>query len=360
MSMTVQGSFQLTGLINGDTFNGFLRVQGNPLLQVFTPGTDTVSPDFESMSADKQPTVVPVIRAASTGGVVVPQTYTWKYNGVELTFDGTTNLCTNSGMEGVFEKIASLQVTIDGDQYNLTALRVKKNLAAIGNYDNDRISFSGTIESGGNQITINEISTAVTIMEATGNSYYIQITASDESIDDENDTVTLTAHIYKSGIEVSDTSGYTFQWYKRGITDTAWGTSKTQVVTRDDVDSMLPVRCEVRLDGEVVGNGFTFVVDYTDPLYGRVDKTGISGNVVGPGDTATLTLVLVKRSTGATATGYTVTWTWHIRDNEGDDFTLTGKSGATFTGASCTVTYADIQRAGYGISGDFVGNVANA
>ena len=326
MSMTVQGSFQLTGLINGDTFNGFLRVQGNPLLQVFTPGTDTVSPDFESMSADQQPTVVPLIRAASTGGVVVPQTYTWKYNGVALTFSSSTNLCTNTGMEGVFEKIASLQVTVDGDQYNLPALRVKKNLAAIGNYDNDRISFSGTIESGGNQITINEISTAVTIMEATGNSYYIQITASDESIDDENDTVTLTAHIYKSGIEVSDTTGYTFQWYKRGITDTAWGTSKTQTVTRDDVDSMLPVRCEVRLDGEVVGNGFSFVVDYTDPLYGRVDKTGISGNVVGPGDTATLTLVLVKRSTSTTA----------------------------------TVTYADIQRAGYGISGDFVGNVANS
>ena len=60
----------------------------------------------------------------------------------------------DSGMEDVFEKIASLQVAVDGDQYNLPALRVKKNLAAIGNYDNDRISFSGTIESGGNQIVV--------------------------------------------------------------------------------------------------------------------------------------------------------------------------------------------------------------
>ena len=355
MSMTVQGSFELSALINGDTFDGILRVDGLPLFQVFMAGTDNFTPDFEATSADQQPTVYPVIRAASTGAVVTPQTYTWKYNGVELTF-GEDNLSTNGGMEGVFEKIASYAATVDTVEYTLPAIRVKKNLAAIGNYDNDRISFSCTLETNGSQININEIGTTVTIMEQTDNSYYIQITASDEAINDVGETVTLTAHVYKSGVEVLDTIGYTFQWYKRGITDTAWGTGKTRTVSHSDVNSMLPVRCEVKLDGNVVGNGFTYVVDYTDPLAARVDITGISGKVVAPGQTATLTAVLYKRSTGATATGYTKTWTWKTRDNSGNDFTLTGKSSATFTGESCSVSYQDIKDAGYGLTGDVICN----
>lgn len=353
----VQGVFELTGIINGDTFNGFLRVQGKPLLQVFFPGTDKVDPDFTKISTDQQPTVVPVIRAASTGGVIVPQTYTWKYNGVGLTFDGTTNLCTNAGMEGVFEKIASLAVTIDGDSYNLPALRVKKNLAAIGNYDNDRISFSGTIESGGNQITINEISTAVQIIESTGNSYALVIETSDMSLDSTSETITMTAKLYKEGVELSETTGYTFTWYKVGVTDTQFGTGKTKTVTRDDVNWMQQFRCDVSQGDNVLCTAFVTIMDNVDAYYASPEITGISGRVIAPGQTANVTMKIINRETDSVVSSTYLSWTWRVRDNKGHDFTLTGKSGATFTGDTFQVSHTDMQNAGYGMSFAYSCNV---
>ena len=348
--MKLEGGFTLIGLMDGTTVNGFLRVEGTPLVQRYNKGTSQFTPDFETLADNKKPTLVVILRDVSTGEIMTPQTITYKYNGVTLTF-GSDGLSTNSGMTGYFKKLDSYSATIGSQSYQLPALRVMKNLVPISGYDNDRISVSGTIEIGGQSIAFNELSKDVVIQESTGNAYDVII--SDDkggALTEAGESLTCTASLYKDGIEVTDYSGFTFQWVKLlGTGDTNWGTARTQKVTTGDIDNILKLRCDIKSGGSVVASGFTQITDYSDPYYVDFNITGITGNAIRSGETAVIKPVARKRSDGTD--GGVSSWNWNIRDNAGNAFTLTGKSGATFTAASASVTYEDIKRADMGLSG---------
>lgn len=348
--MKLEGGFTLIGLMDGTTVNGFLRVEGTPLVQRYNKGTSQFTPDFETLADNKKPTLVVILRDVSTGEIMTPQTITYKYNGVTLTF-GSDGLSTNSGMTGYFKKLDSYSATIGSQSYQLPALRVMKNLVPISGYDNDRISVSGTIEIGGQSIAFNELSKDVVIQESTGNAYDVII--SDDkggALTEAGESLTCTASLYKDGIEVTDYSGFTFQWVKLlGTGDTNWGTARTQKVTTGDIDNILKLRCDIKSGGSVVASGFTQITDYSDPYYVDFSITGITGNAIRSGETAVIKPVARKRSDGTD--GGVSSWSWNIKDNAGNAFTLTGKSGATFTAASASVTYEDIKRADMGLSG---------
>lgn len=348
--MKLEGGFTLIGLMDGTTVNGFLRVEGTPLVQRYNKGTSQFTPDFEALADNKKPTLVIILRDVATGEIMKPQTITYKYNGVTLTF-GSDGLSTNSGMTGYFKKLDSYSATIGSQSYQLPALRVMKNLVPISGYDNDRISVSGTIEIGGQSIAFNELSKDVVIQESTGNAYDVII--SDDkggALTEAGESLTCTASLYKDGIEVTDYSGFTFQWVKLlGTGDTNWGTARTQKVTTGDIDNILKIRCDIKSGGSVVASGFTQITDYSDPYYVDFNITGITGNAIRSGETAVIKPVARKRSDGTD--GGVSNWSWNIKDNAGNAFTLTGKSGATFTAASASVTYEDIKRADMGLSG---------
>lgn len=348
--MKLEGGFTLIGLMDGTTVNGFLRVEGTPLVQRYNKGTSQFTPDFEALADNKKPTLVIILRDVATGEIMKPQTITYKYNGVTLTF-GSDGLSTNSGMTGYFKKLDSYSATIGSQSYQLPALRVMKNLVPISGYDNDRISVSGTIEIGGQSIAFNELSKDVVIQESTGNAYDVII--SDDkggALTEAGESLTCTASLYKDGIEVTDYSGFTFQWVKLlGTGDTNWGTARTQKVTTGDIDNILKLRCDIKSGGSVVASGFTQITDYSDPYYVDFNITGITGNAIRSGETAVIKPVARKRSDGTD--GGVSSWSWNIKDNAGNAFTLTGKSGATFTAASASVTYEDIKRADMGLSG---------
>lgn len=348
--MKLEGGFTLIGLMDGTTVNGFLRVEGTPLVQRYNKGTSQFTPDFETLADNKKPTLVVILRDVSTGEIMTPQTITYKYNGVTLTF-GSNGLSTNSGMTGYFKKLDSYSATIGSQSYQLPALRVMKNLVPISGYDNDRISVSGTIEVGGQSIAFNELSKDVVIQESTGNAYDVII--SDDkggALTEAGESLTCTASLYKDGIEVTDYSGFTYQWVKLlGTGDTNWGTARTQKVTTGDIDNILKLRCDIKSGGSVVASGFTQITDYSDPYYVDFNITGITGNAIRSGETAVIKPVARKRSDGTD--GGVSSWSWNIKDNAGNAFTLTGKSGATFTAASASVTYEDIKRADMGLSG---------
>lgn len=348
--MKLEGGFTLIGLMDGTTVNGFLRVEGTPLVQRYNKGTSQFTPDFEALADNKKPTLVIILRDVATGEIMKPQTITYKYNGVTLTF-GSDGLSTNGGMTGYFKKLDSYSATIGSQSYQLPALRVMKNLVPISGYDNDRISVSGTIEVGGQSIAFNELSKDVVIQESTGNAYDVII--SDDkggALTEAGESLTCTASLYKDGIEVTDYSGYTFQWVKLlGTGDTNWGTARTQKVTTGDIDNILKLRCDIKSGGSVVASGFTQITDYSDPYYVDFNITGITGNAIRSGETAVIKPVARKRSDGTD--GGVSNWSWNIKDNAGNAFTLTGKSGATFTAASASVTYEDIKRADMGLSG---------
>ena len=351
---TISGNFTLTALIDGTTIESVLYNFGAPLIQFYTPGTETPTPDFEDMEANEQPLIAPVVRDQTTGSVLSDRLAdsTWKYNGVELAF-GSNNLSTNEGMEGVFERIPAGSVTIGSHTYNnVPCLRVKKNLVAIGNYDNDRITYSGTIEISGTPITVNEIGIDVTITETSRNKYVVLVDSGGDSwIDDETDEVTLTCTVYNSGQAVSDYSGFSFQWINKGAgeggSDENLGTARTQKVTRDMVDGSALIGVKVKNGSDEVGYGFATVRDRTDPYYAILTVSGIAGEHMRKGETAVFTPVVYRKNSNETFAGLVTSWTFYTYDSSGNAFNLTGNSSNAVTEPTLSVSYTDAQNAGY-------------
>lgn len=348
----LSSSFTLVGIIDGTTINGYVRVDNTPLVQRYNTGTNSFVPDFEKMAENSRPVVVPILRDASTGDVVTPNSIKFMYNGLELTFGGD-NLCTNEGLEGVFKKLVDYQAAVGSQSYSLPALRVMKNLVPISGYDNDRISVSGTVEVGGQSVPFNELSKEVIIQESTDNQYDVVISNDKGSaITEAGESLTERADIYKDGNKISDVSGFSFKWFKvTAESDVAMGTAQTQVIAASDVDNKQVVRCDVYQGDELLASGFDEISDFSDPYFVRMDITGIDGTAIRKGQTAIITPKAVKRSSGEEASGLVSSWTFRIQDNEGADFTLTGKESASFSGTNCQISYEDIKRAKMGISG---------
>lgn len=348
----LSSSFTLVGIIDGTTINGYVRVDNTPLVQRYNTGINSFVPDFEKMAENSRPVVVPILRDASTGDVVTPNSIKFMYNGLELTFGGD-NLCTNEGLEGVFKKLVDYQAAVGSQSYPMPALRVMKNLVPISGYDNDRISVSGTVEVGGQSVPFNELSKEVIIQESTGNQYDVVISNDKGSaITEAGESLTERADIYKDGNKISDVSGFSFKWFKvTAEGDVAMGTAQTQVIAASDVDNKQVVRCDVYQGDELLASGFDEISDFSDPYFVRMDITGIDGTAIRKGQTATITPKAVKRSSGEEASGLVSSWTFRIQDNEGIDFTLTGKESASFSGTNCQISYEDIKRAKMGISG---------
>nr|DAZ75397.1 MAG TPA: minor structural protein [Caudoviricetes sp.] len=354
--MRLDGVFTLIALMDGTTVNGTIRVEGTPLVQRYNEGTAVFIPNFETLAENNRPTVVVILRDISDGGVLVPNTIEFRYNDLLLTFD-SNGLSTNAGMVGFFKKIDAYSTTVGGATYKVPALRVMKNLVPISNYDNDRITVSGTVEIGGSSIEFKALSKEVVIQESTGNQYDVLITNNKGSqLLEDGESLTDTARIFKDGVEITDYTGFTFQWVKMlGDGETNWGTSRTQAVSTNDVDNVLKLRCDVKKDGSLVASGYDEITDFSDPYYTLFKFTGISGNVVKKGETATVTPVAAKRSTGKEEPSLIKTWTFSLKDNTGAAFVLTGKDSATFTGANAKITYEDMVRAKMGLSGTVSG-----
>lgn len=352
----VESGFSLIGLMDGTTLSGYIRVEGYPLNQRYTPSTGAFVPDFEAVGypEDKLPTAILIITNTSNGSVEIPQisTLVWKYNGIELKF-GADGLCTTSGLVGVFKRIDTRPTVVGGQTYNLPALQVRKNLATevISGLDNDRLSVSGTVEMDGNSISFAEISKEVIIQESTGNAYAINIEG-DRTITEDNTSVTQTCVIYKNENVLSDYTGITFKWEKIISTgNVTMGTSRTQVVTNNDVDSVLILRCTATIGEESQSlSAVVAITDASDPYEVQFNITGITGNCIRKNETALITPKVIRRSDSSEVVSVS-SWTWYIRDNKGNNFTLAGKDSHTFEAASASITYADIRRADMGISG---------
>lgn len=353
---TVQSYVRLIATSDGSTLAGTLRVDGMPLIQRYTEGTSRYSPDFESanvVESDK-PTVYPVIRDQATGKVLIPNSYTWKYNDVPITFN-SSGLSTNSGMAGMFKRIDNYNATIDGKPLGtssgLQALRVMKNLASATNHDNDRITLDGTVEfgGGGSSVSFKSLHKDVVIQQGDMNGVTISLSndyagAFTESVQSITEKVT----IYNDGTPVDEDNmgAYTYEWFV--YTPTAEvalknnSTTYTAKVVADDIGSYGVVCCRVSKDGAEVGTGYDNFVDYTDEYGVRWDITGVSGDKATPADTNIVVKPVVMRRRDGADAGLSPTWDWATYDNAGNAFKLTGQSAATFSAKSVTTNYNEI------------------
>lgn len=348
----IQGGFSITALMDGTTINGFVRVENMPLAQRYTKGSDKFTPDFETVPENNRPVVVAINRDITDGSVLTPQTAVFKYNGLELTF-GPDGLCTSEGYEGVFKKLTDYPAQVGGASYPMIAMRVMKNLVPLSGYDNDRISVSGTVEIGGQSIQFSEMSTDVVIQETTGNQFDVVITNDKGSaLTAPGESLTERADVYRDGVKVGDLSSFTFQWVKvTADGEQNLGTAQTQVISTDDVDNVLKVRCDVSQEGTIIASKYDEVSDFSDPYYVQFNITGVEGSSIRKGQTAVITPVPVKRSSGEVNETLVTSWTFYTRDNQGKDFTLTGKDSAKFTDKSCSISFADTKRAGMCVNG---------
>lgn len=349
MAQQIQAGLKIIALRDGTSVNGYLRVENTPLIQRYNDA-GAFTPDFGTLADDRKPAVVPILTDVADGSMLTPQTLAWKYNGVALEF-GEDNLSTNEGMEGVFRLDKAYTTNYDGAAKTLEALRVLKNLVPLSGYDNDRISVDGTIEVGGSQIAFGGISTEVIIQKSTGATF--DLVVGDGTLTKESRETTLTASLWNEGSEVTELSGYTFEWklVQADGTEKAFAnasTGATQKVVAADVDYQARVRCTAKKGADTVATGFCTVTDYSDPVVVAWDITGIEGNTIRPGQTATVTPKARYRDSGAEVDAGA--WTWSVQDNTGAPYTLSGKEGAAFTADSVTFGYQDAASAGYGLN----------
>lgn len=350
--MQTSGSIKIISVTNGATLNAILAVYGSPLVQSYTPGTDSYVPDFKQMADNGKPTVVPLVRNSTDGKILSPVSLAWKYNGVELGF-GSDGLCVSpETMAGRLMKLSSYSVEIEGTSYQLPALRVVDNLVPVSGYDNDLISVSGMVEMGGASITFADLGKTVVIQESTGNVYGMSI-ASDTAfaILSANGKTTLKATVYNAGNPMNPgDSGVTFKWYKVLVSGDVQltPTSDTCAILQADVDNVLTVRCEAWQAGTRLVSESCQITDFSDPVMTRFDVTGIDGLNISEGQTAIVTPVAYRRGTGEEVT--VSNWSFRTIDNEGADFIPTGQSSATFSGKSVSLPYADVRRAHGGVS----------
>ena len=355
MATKAQGTFKIIAQLDGTTINGSLRVERTALVQRYTDA-GTYIPDFEKLADDRKPAVVPVFSVIGSETLLIPNSLTWYYNGVALTFDGS-GLSTNDNMAGVFKLDRQYKASYGGKDYTVTALRVVKNLVPLSGYDNDRISVSGTVEIGGNSMSFYDVGTTVVIQKSAGSSYTLSITPSGYTFTRDDTSVTLTADLYDaSGGLVSDTSGYKYRWREIDVNGDdeeldSPSTTKTQEVTADDIDNYGLIACTVSdKDGTELATGFAPLNDDSDPIVVNVSVTGISGDRIRKGETATVTPVAAYRDSGQEIE--VQSWTWHMYDQNYRDFTPSGQSSATFTAGSVSLTYEDVNtRAGGGVLG---------
>ena len=296
----IQGGFSITALMDGTTINGFVRVENMPLAQRYTKGSDKFTPDFETVPENNRPVVVAINRDITDGSVLTPQTAVFKYNGLELTF-GPDGLCTSEGYEGVFKKLTDYPAQVGGASYPMIAMRVMKNLVPLSGYDNDRISVSGTVEIGGQSIQFSEMSTDVVIQETTGNQFDVVITNDKGSaLTAPGESLTERADVYRDGVKVGDLSSFTFQWVKvTADGEQNLGTAQTQVISTDDVDNVLKVRCDVSQEGTIIASKYDEVSDFSDPYYVQFNITGVEGSSIRKGQTAVITPCLLYTSDAA-------------------------------------------------------------
>lgn len=351
-SVQAQNSFQLIAVINGTSINGTLQVDNGPLLQAYNKGGTSYNPDWESMAENKKPVIYPALIDITQGQALAPNTVTYKYNGVAITF-GADNLSTNTGWEGVFKLVPDYSATIGGTAVTVPAMRIMKNLVPLSGNDNDRISCSGTIERNGQSIAFNELSTTVIIQQNTGSAYYLYLYADSSSLMKKGETTKVHAALYMNGSEVTDVSGYSFKWQKMGADGPEdFATTKDVTISTDDIVSVLTLQCTVSQGDNVLASNQIQIFDFSDPYLLQFRCTGATLPYIQAGQTAVVTPYIVDGSTGEENTTLKPTYSFYTRDNDGKDLLPTGKDALPFTDTSVQFTYEDVNtRAKGGITG---------
>ncbi|MDM1408049.1 hypothetical protein [Myroides sp. DF42-4-2] len=274
-------------------------------------------------------TNAPLSTAQLTGAV-------WKFNGQVISDEDTR-------FEKTMYNIGSVQVP---------ALKIKADI--MNSIDTtSSIEFNANAYTGGYTTAISALINVVkeNISANTYNAYIVDANGRGATITTTYPTVTLKAILEKGGIVT--TTGITYQWYKSTLDESEdlandpiadnrmllpGKTQQMLTLTAADIQTYDTYMVDIFENGQFVKSTTMPVRDETDSLELMYNVEGIEDDLQ-PGGSIKYTPKVVYRGTVTPASG---TWTYKYQKIK-----LNGSNiGAQTTGASLTITYAEIEAAG--------------
>jgi len=156
---------------------------------------------------------------SGNGKTPITDSLEWYFNNELITWDSTTNMCTNNSMmDGTYPIFQKTTYTPQGMTQAFPAVKILRNLASEGNVDQDVLTLKGEVEVGGVGLGFST-SMAIRIGEWSGTGYYGWITGDSvvTAPTGTGSTATLVSHLVSSEQTVT---GFTTKWYREGIDTT--------------------------------------------------------------------------------------------------------------------------------------------
>lgn len=327
---SISNRFFVTTIDDGTTLHGNLSVIGS-LTQAWNGIAAT--PDWTV--AANQPTIYLTLLNGNTLVQPVSNSIRWLYNGVEITFDASTNISTSP--VGLFQKTTQ-NVSYGGTILAMPALKIIGNLAGYGgNVDMDTITLRGTYSVDSSNIDFSA-TTQVRISSINASGYLGVINFVDgiSDITEGGQTLTMYAKLY-GGDNCVEVSTFTTRWYLNADTVGTAGSKKTvdgtsyknaYQVSEDDVVDHATVRCEFSIGNDVKYTAYVGIDDMQDPEFMYIQYNGANGNAASlhQGDSAAFTIWVGTRD-DASVLGGTSSPTFpyiDVRLLDGDAAVITG------------------------------------
>ncbi len=333
---SAQGSITIKRLRTGDTLFITFNSNGIPLYQGVDTKTGTVTPDWTQ--AANQPIVTPNVTSAR-GMTVSTSNHVWKYNGVQLLFNGASSGGYTADSTGKFAMNPS-----NG------ALKIIGNLASTTNYANDTIEYSCQATLAGVEYNLSK-STDIVIQSTGATSYMGIITATTEQLTGAVTSTTLSAQLKLAGADV----GSYVKWYK-GNLNTPWTAKNGQnniTVTRSDVDGTILFIVEFYLaqtDAQPVYRAGIRIIDAAD-AFQIVYSITSANKTVDDNKPVTVTGQLVNMRTNSVVTMAGAVWRTYVMEKKHWTATQSVNSDTV------TVTTSDTDRDGEMNDVEVTGNV---
>ena len=252
-NLIATGGVSINLLVNGDNLNTTLNSTA-PLYQTFKKGTSDFKPNWATMSDSLRPIVYPRIFSVMEGRTLTPTDVSWKYNQVDIVFDGTGKATAPSIIAGKVQK-----VTYNGAE----ALKMIGNVASDTNNDSDTITFTGKVKSSGQDVMVSSDIT-VLVEEGTNNLYRLFLMMLDDVLDPGQSSLQMTAVLYNNGAQVSENVQFEFLKLDNTVIR-AKDPSGVLAITPAMVDGELMVVGRAYIGSEVVAQEQKQVWDSTDP-----------------------------------------------------------------------------------------------
>lgn len=259
----VSNRFTMTAIHDGQTVNAIMR-SNTMLSQRINKQSGECVPNWA--------TIHPLVWVETDlgGEKKVPAAYTWKYNGIDLTFDDN-GLCTTDGYEGYFRKTTKTVGTLP-----FPAIEIMKNVATLGNSDNDIIEMTGSVELSGAQLPFG-IALPVRISELTASGYNA-VMSGDAAVTTARRTANIEGRLYVGTSQVTDQ--FWTKWYDEGTGQQIGATIASTAVEGQQVAKLsiadtsitdyIVIRCDFYTENPtsatatVQASGFWEVDDETD------------------------------------------------------------------------------------------------